>query len=167
MLYNLKTTKKLKIHVLAHLSGRLKWATIFWSKFICCLSLTFYITSFSRTNHRAEFNSGAKSRRGFKSWFSSRVACHFPRGIVYYQSMFFLFFIFHQFWKMIFILSKMCLSNTNAPNNGQYQIWPRSKGQINWYQCKDFVTRNAPVQYESSNIILLWITFFFKNISNV
>ena len=30
--------------------------------------------------------------------------------------------------------NKMCLWNTNAPNNGQFQRWSRSKGQISWSQ---------------------------------
>ena len=30
--------------------------------------------------------------------------------------------------------NKMCLWNTNAPNNAQFQRWPRSQGQISWYQ---------------------------------
>ena len=30
--------------------------------------------------------------------------------------------------------NKMCLWNTNAPDNGQFQQRPRSQGQIFWYQ---------------------------------
>ena len=45
----------------------------------------------------------------------------------------------------------MCLWNTNAPDKGLFQIWPRSQRQILWYQYKDRVTRNAHVQYKSSN----------------
>ena len=59
----------------------------------------------------------------------------------------------------------MCLWNTNVPDNGRFQIWLKSQGQIPWYQYKDLVTRNAHVQYESSNniIILLGIMFIFFN----
>ena len=39
-----------------------------------------------------------------------------------------------------------------APDNGQFQMWPRSQGQISWYQYEDLVTRNAHVQYLSSNL---------------
>ena len=50
------------------------------------------------------------------------------------------------FWK-----NKMCLWNTNAPDNGLFQIWSRSQRQILWYQYKYRVTRNAHVKYKSSN----------------
>ena len=50
------------------------------------------------------------------------------------------------------VSNKMHLWNTNPPYNGKFQRWPRSQGQIPWYQYKDLVTRNAHVQYESSNI---------------
>ena len=57
--------------------------------------------------------------------------------------------------------NKMCLWN-KCPNNGKFKIWPRSQGQIHvlWLQYKDLDTKNALVQYESSNFnydILLWI----------
>ena len=51
--------------------------------------------------------------------------------------------------------NKMCLWNTKAPDDGQFQRWPRSQGHIFWYQCKDLVTRNDRVQYGSSNIYIL------------
>ena len=35
----------------------------------------------------------------------------------------------------------MCLCNTNAPDNGQFQRSPRSEGQISWFQSKDTVTK--------------------------
>ena len=45
--------------------------------------------------------------------------------------------------------NKMCLWNTNAPNDGQFQRWPRSQGQIHGYQLEDLVTRNAHVQFKA------------------
>ena len=37
--------------------------------------------------------------------------------------------------------------NTNAPDNGRFQRWPRSQGHIFLYQWKDPVTKNDHVQY--------------------
>ena len=63
----------------------------------------------------------------------------------------------------------MCLSNTNASNSAQFQVWPRSQGQIPEYQYKNLATRNADVQYEISNIYntVLNNGFLFKDMSNV
>ena len=57
----------------------------------------------------------------------------------------------------------MCLWNTNATDNGQFQWRARTQGQISFYL--DLVTRNAQVQYESSNIYYFVInnmSIFFK-----
>ena len=53
------------------------------------------------------------------------------------------------------IKNNICLWNTNAPDNCQFQRWPRSQGHIFWYQWKDLVTRNDCVQYGSSFIYIL------------
>ena len=62
----------------------------------------------------------------------------------------------------------MCFWNTNAPDDGQFQLWPRSQEQIPSYQYKNLVIRNAHVQCKISNIhFLLWKMFIFKKMSQI
>ena len=58
----------------------------------------------------------------------------------------------------------MCLWDTSAPDNRQFQRWPKYQGQISWYHQKYLVTRNAHMHYKSYN--MLW-PMSIQNRSNV